>query len=121
MIIDRHTLWITFVVLGFMFLGKLVYINLSTLNPFSKRVSDYEHTDLVLSKFQDSENFDDRIVLVNVGKPDRQNIAEGLEMILSASPRVVGLDIIFEGLKESSTDSLLRSVLHSSDKRLKFA
>lgn len=92
--------------------GHFVFLNFSSLNPFSRGVKDYQFTDVIFSKFND-EKFDERIVLVNIGKPDRGEIAQVIQSVRSA--RVIGVDVIFEGKKETLKDSLLRSVILSSD------
>lgn len=95
------------------FSGQFVLLNFSSLNPFSRGVKDYQFTDVIFSKFND-EKFDERIVLVNIGKPDRGEIAQVLKSVKAA--RVIGVDVIFEGKKEAKKDSLLLSVVRSNDR-----
>lgn len=108
----RDVIFITLLVFGFMKMGSMIPINFKALNPFKKALSDYDVTDLIFSEFKDKNaHFDDRIVLVNVGKPDRTEISEMINVIQKYEPKVLGLDIHFEDFHQNIQDSLLRKTL----------
>lgn len=107
----RNVIILTALVYVTMFVGSLIPLSFGFMNPFKKGLADYEYTDLIFSKFKSEINFDDRIVIVNVGKPDRSKIAEALEIIHSFEPSAIGVDIVFEGLKDSVADTKLSRVI----------
>ncbi len=95
------------------FLGSILPFKLGFLNPFSKNLNDYDFTDLIYCKFKPDNQFDDRIVIINTGSPDRSEIAQALERINSYHPKAIGVDVIFEGDKDFMSDSTLQSVIDS--------
>lgn len=107
----HHIIVIILIINIVLFLGPLIPINLGFLNPFKKGVSDYDATDLIYSKFKNPIAFDDRIAVVNVGKPDRNKIAKCIEVIQNNNPLVVGIDVIFEGKKDSVSDDNLAKTI----------
>ena len=111
---SKDTYIIVSVIFIIMFLGSLIPFNFGFLNPFKKGVVDYEFTDLVFSKLKANVQFDDRILLLNTGKPDRKTIADCIQKLNTYQPAVIGVDIIFEGLKEPRVDSILSTVIASS-------
>ena len=98
-----------------MFVGSLIPISLSSLNPFKKGQLDYDYTDLIYCRFKEKNNFDDRIVLVNVNKPERTKIAEAIDSLNSYQAKVIGIDVIFEGRKTPKGDSILSKAIANSD------
>ena len=62
---------------------------------------------------QRSSDFDERIVIVNVGKPNRASIADALIIINNAKPKAIGVDVIFESLKDSVSDAKLARIIRS--------
>lgn len=111
----KHVLSITAIVFAFMGLTSLIPINLGVLNPFKKSASDYESTDLIFCKFKDQVNYDDRIVILNSGKPKRSELAKALFTLDSLEANIIGVDIIFEKPIENKEDSLLANVINGLD------
>jgi CHASE2 domain-containing sensor protein len=93
-----------------MWLLGFVVVNLDFLNVFEDVLGDYTVTDVVFSK---SSNLrlepakDTNVVIVNIGKLDRTDIAQQITILNKYKPRVIGLDIIFPKLREFEQDSLL--------------
>ena len=115
-ILNRHTILITILVYVIMTVSSWIPFNFKALNPFKKSLSDYDATDIVFSQFKEKNSvFDDRIVLVNVGRPDRMEIDSMLTIIQKYEPKVVGVDIHFEDFNESKVDSSLRKTLMDFD------
>jgi CHASE2 domain-containing sensor protein len=74
---------------------KSEIVNLDLVNPVSDMFADFEMTDLVFSKLRESPPVDDRIVLVNIGNLGRRDIAEQINIISKAKPKVIGIDARF--------------------------
>lgn len=106
---------ITVIIYGVMYLGSIIPFNYNLINPFKKSLTDYEYTDLIFSKFKSKVDFDDRIVLVNVGVPDRMKISKAIQKINAYGVKTIGVDVVFEGDKEAQTDSLLEATIKQSD------
>ncbi len=86
---------------GILFLGGInkfseaEIVNLDIINPISEMFADFEVTDLVFSKIRESPPVDERIVLVNIGNLGRREIAEQINIISKAKPKVIGVDVRF--------------------------
>ena len=106
-----HCLLITFLVFWIMYVGSFIPLSLSSLNPFKKGQLDYDYTDLVYCRFKEKNSFDDRILLVNVGQPDRVQIATAIDSLRKYGAVAIGVDVIFEGRKTPEGDSLLASII----------
>jgi CHASE2 domain-containing sensor protein len=87
-----------------------VAVNLDFLNVFGDVLGDYTVTDVVFSK---SSNLrldpapDTNIVIVNIGKLDRADIAQQIFILNKYQPAVIGIDSFFGKLREPEQDSLL--------------
>jgi CHASE2 domain-containing sensor protein len=102
-----------FAVIGIL---SLISLNLHFLDPFRHGVKDYDITDIVYSRFHNGKTqIDERIVIVNTGRPDRATVTALLERITAAQPKAVGVDVLFSDRKDPETDSLLQAVLKKSD------
>ncbi len=115
-LIYPHSLIVTCLVLILIWVLNIVRINAHFLNPFDNTIRDYEITDIVYAKLRDEKIIlDDRIVLVNTGKPDRDTMRMVIDRIIDAGAKVVAVDILLEGRKNFRTDSLLRATLIRTD------
>lgn len=99
----------SFVVSGVLY---LVFINLDAFDPFAKAFRDFEYTDLYYSKALDTSHLSNKIILVNVRRTGRAEIAETIERVMRQQPKVVGIDLRFEEQKDPTVDAALRDVLH---------
>jgi CHASE2 domain-containing sensor protein len=116
-LIFPHSLIVTCLVFALIWLLDIIRLNLHFLNPFNETIRDYEITDIVYSRLRDkSISLDDRIVLINTGRPDRDTIRMMVDRIVDAGASVIALDILFEGRKGQMTDSLLRNSLTRMEK-----
>lgn len=104
-----HSLIVTglvFVVLGLL---NIIRINANFLNPFREATRSYEITDLVYSRLWDKRvRLDNRIVLVNTGRPDREQLYRVIDRISASHPKVIAVDVLLSERKNAYTDSLLR-------------
>ena len=104
------------------FLSYLIVVPLSE-SLLAKLFSAPETSDFTISdmfiQFADSRpvrHLDDRIVIVDIGYAGREEIAEALEMVAAAEPKVVALDVNFPDRKGESVSLLMESLLALSGK-----
>ncbi len=101
---------------GILFFLKIIFINVSYLDPISKALEDFQLTDLYFSNLQKENNDVNKdIVLVNIGFNDRKSIADQINTIQQYHPKVIGLDAIFYQPKDSLSDQLLAQAIHQSN------
>lgn len=102
----------------FVFIGilSLIRLNLHFLDPVNYGVKDYDLTDIVYSQFRNRQvAIDERIVIVNIGHPDRATIAAMLARIAAAQPKAIGMDVFFEDRQSPAVDSALQAALKGAD------
>lgn len=120
--INVHTVKVTIIIFLLLGLASFIYVNLHFLDPLGHSIKDYEITDIVYSQLRDDVvELDDRIVLVNVGQPDRAVIGRMIDRIMDAEPRVIGLDVFFTGRKEAEKDAILQQAIQKADSKLVLA
>lgn len=73
--------------------------------------NDFHIADLYYSIRGDDEAFVEDIVLVNIGPHGRGDIAKELFKLAQYEPKVIGVDVIFQGEREPESDALLQYVL----------
>lgn len=91
-----------FVAMG---LIAMLALNLTFLNPLAQTMKDFSLTDVYYYVLQDHGQADTSRVVTIVDMtdlPDRAAIADVFEEIESMNPKVVGVDIVFEGLKSDT-------------------
>jgi len=91
----------------------LIPLNPKILNPIKTALKDFQFNDLAYAKLGKNNytKSDDRIVIVNVGWLDRQQIGYLISQIDAARPSAIGLDIQFSEPRYPSSDSFLSNVL----------
>jgi CHASE2 domain-containing sensor protein len=80
-------------------------LNLSFLNPVSQSVRDFSLTDIYYNALKESGEADTSRVISIVDMTqlyDRGEIADVLEAINECEPRAIGVDVVFEGLRDDS-------------------
>ncbi len=111
---------ITLVVFVIMWLVSLIPISLEFLNPIQNTFKDFDLTDIVFSRLRDDVPSDKNIVLVNLGKIDRQQMADVLNAVQKQKPKVVGIDAFYRKLKgENGQASAIDSLLADAFKNTK--
>lgn len=108
---ERDTIFATIWVFIFILLIKIIpFHNLHFFDPLKLALEDFDITDMTFSNFKGPDNLDDRIVIINIGHADREELAYIIDKTASLNPKVMGLDAYFEDAKDPHKDSLLRSV-----------
>lgn len=103
-------------VLAFLVVGMfaMMALNLSFLNPIAQVVKDFEMTDIYYQILQDTGEVevDEDVTIVDMSALySRRELAATLRDIEARKPNVVGVDVVFEGLKEDSIgDGMMREV-----------
>lgn len=75
------------------------------MSPMAEAIKDYKMTDLYYHILQDTDEGEVSDVVTIVDMSDlysRRELAEALETIEKYQPRAIGVDVVFEGLKEDS-------------------
>jgi len=109
---ERDTIFATISVFVLLILLRLIPINFYVLNPLKLALKDFDFNDMAYAKLEKgADSIDRRIAIVNIGDADREEIAYLIESVAAMQPKVIGLDILFEGEREEHKDSILREVL----------
>jgi CHASE2 domain-containing sensor protein len=113
---ERDTVFATVSVFVLLILLGLIPINFYVLNPMKMALKDFDFNDITYAKLEKGrENpVDKRIVIVNIGHLDRAELGFLIEKVNSYEPKVIGLDIWFEGEKDAGKDSILRAVFQKT-------
>ena len=93
---------LSFVLISFM---AIIALNVPFLNPLSRAISDFNFRDVYYQILQETSNFtyNDDIVIVDLSPlQNRREIATALQQIEEQHPKVIGVDCVFEGLKEDT-------------------
>ncbi|WP_405385014.1 CHASE2 domain-containing protein [Maribacter sp. LLG6340-A2] len=100
----------SYLVLG---LVLLIGLNLNFFSPFKNAFKDFSYLDLHYAEKLKEENFDlnENIVLVNIDRLNRKEIAEVLNDLQRLSPKVIGLDVIFRDRQDPVWDVFLKEKL----------
>ncbi len=112
-----------FLIFGLLFKN----ISLSLLDPVSDAFSDVQLTDINFSYLGKNDDLrgvdkngnpkrDTNIVIVNIGNLDRLGIANLIKAVNIGEPKVLGLDAIFEGARDSLSDFTLADALSDNPK-----
>lgn len=81
-------------------------------NPFETKIDDFELSDICFAYNHETMVMDTNIILVDCTKDSRTEIAEKLRLIDSAGPRAVGLDILFNDVKDTAGTDILAKTLN---------
>jgi hypothetical protein len=109
---ERDTLFATIGVFVFLILLGMIPINFYVLNPMKTALKDFDFNDMKYAKLvnDDKIKLDTNIVIVNIGRGDREEIAGIIKTVSLYKPKVIGLDALFVGERDSTKDAILRGV-----------
>ncbi len=107
--LNLDALLITVLTFATVALIAVVPATFSVLQPLGKAFGDFDLTDLVTSQLRDAASVpvDTNIVLVNIGRLSRADIARELDAIADFSPAVVAIDAFFRAPKGDALDTPL--------------
>ena len=107
---ERDTLFATIGVFVFLIVLGMIPINFYVLNPMKSALKDFDFNDMKYSELvkDDRIKLDTNIVIVNIGRADRGQIAGIIKLVNEYKPKVIGLDALFPGERDSVQDALLR-------------
>ena len=110
---ERDTLFATVAVFVFLILLGMIPINLYVLNPMKMALKDFDFNDMKFAKLvnDDKIKLDTNMAIVNIGSSDREEIANIIKLVSQYKPKVIGLDALFVGERDSIKDAALRDVL----------
>lgn len=106
---------------AFLVLGVMAFFtfNLSFLNPIQKVVQDFSMTDFYYQILMQTNRCQESslITIVDITElTDRGDLALTLEEIEACNPKVIGVDVVFDGLKEDTVaDGMLRDIAGTYD------
>ncbi|MGL1889793.1 MAG: CHASE2 domain-containing protein [Reichenbachiella sp.] len=78
-------------------------------DPISEAFADMENTDIVFSKLKADAVGEEDLIIINVGTLPRQGIADLVNIVNLAQPKVVGMDMFFYNLKEDTLGDMALS------------
>ena len=106
---ERDTVFATLWVFIFIFVLGSIPLNLGTLNPIKLAMKDFDMNDLSYAKLGKGSDsgLDSNIVVINIGTADRTGIALMIQKTASYQPKVMALDVLFDGPRDPKADSLL--------------
>ncbi|MCY7311946.1 MAG: CHASE2 domain-containing protein [Chitinophagaceae bacterium] len=111
---ERDTIFATIWVFLFIIILGSIPLNLGSLNPIKLGLKDLDMNDMSYSKLGKAQNTPidtSNIVVINIGQADREGIAAIINKTASFKPKVMGLDVIFNGPRDAAKDSLLREAI----------
>ena len=94
------------------------------MSPIAEAIKDYKMTDVYYHILQDTEEADTSDVVTIVDMSDlytRRELAEALETIEQCQPRVIGVDVVFEGLKEDTIGDEMIAEVAMTHKNIVFS
>lgn len=101
----------TIVFFAFFAMGLLasLALNMTFLSPIAHTMSDFSLTDIYYHVQQEYGRVDTSRVITIVDMTDlseRSQIADAYEEIMALSPKAVGVDVVYEGLKQDSISDM---------------
>src|SRR5688572_10234822 len=109
---ERDTLFATVAVFVFLIVLGMIPLNLYVLNPMKMALKDFDFNDMRYAKLVEDDKIkldSTHVVIVNIGKNDREGIAGIINLVSAYRPKVIGLDALFVGEREPEKDSVLRN------------
>jgi CHASE2 domain-containing sensor protein len=114
---ERDTIFATLWVFIFIIALGAIPLNLGIMNPVKLGLKDFDFNDITYSNAgrganrQKNDTIDDRIVIVNIGYANREEIAMMINKVAEGNPKVMGLDALFYDPRDEHQDSVLSESL----------
>lgn len=116
----RHSA-ITVIAFVLVFLFAFTAYKMPFMSPIAEAIKDFDMTDVYYQILQDTadedEEYSEEVSIVDISDLySRRDLAEALQKIENCEPKVIGVDVVFEGLKEDSIgDDMIAEVALSND------
>ena len=110
---ERDTIFATLWVFIFIIVLGLVPINFYFLNPLKLALKDFDFNDIAYAKLKKGTDtpVDNRIVIINIGMSDREELSQLIDKTASMGPKIMGLDVLLEGPRVPYKDSLIAAAI----------
>ncbi len=109
---EKDTIFATVWVFIFIIVLGSLPLNTYVLNPLKMGLKDFDYTDLAYAELgKGDDSLDNRIVIINIDTAQRDMLALLIEQTAAYGPKVMGLDVVFDGPREPFQDSLLAATL----------
>lgn len=129
----RNSFFCTLFIFFMMWIFSMVpFPEIEILDPIGQTLNDFDITDLAYNKVKgyvhkqkdakghelniNQEEGDTNVVVVNIGEKSRQDIAKMINIISAMEPKVIGLDAIFDGRRDTLGDLMLSDAIKNSGK-----
>jgi CHASE2 domain-containing sensor protein len=111
----RDTFFATIAVFVVIGLLALLPLNTHVLDPFKLALHDFDYDDIgfAQSKKSDKDTLAKDIVVIDIDTANRADLARCLAQVAGMHPKAIGLDVIFEGPKDSLNDAILGGTMSS--------
>jgi CHASE2 domain-containing sensor protein len=110
---ERDTIFATIWVFLFIVILGSIPLNLGIMNPVKLGLKDFDFNDITYSgakrgqNRQKNDTLDERVVIVNIGYSNREEIALMIDKVAAGKPKVMGLDALFYEPRDPYQDSLI--------------
>ncbi|MEI2756973.1 MAG: CHASE2 domain-containing protein [Chitinophagaceae bacterium] len=113
---ERDTIFATVWVFIFIILLGKIPLNLGVLNPLKLGLKDFDFNDVYYSHVGNEQrnDIDKNIIVINIGDANREGIAMLVEKAASYNPKVMGLDVLLDGERDPTQDSIMREVINKN-------
>ncbi|MEP2024613.1 MAG: CHASE2 domain-containing protein [Reichenbachiella sp.] len=103
-----ETIYALFFILALAFLvTRVTAFNIfDVFDPIGEVFSDMESTDIVFSHLREDPVAEENLIIVNIGDLPRAGIADLVNIVNSANPKVIGMDMLFRNPKEDTLGDL---------------
>jgi len=120
---ERDTIFSTLWVFIFIVALDSIPLNLGTLNPIKLGLKDFDFHDMYYSNVGNEQKLelDTNITVIDIDYLDREGIAMLIDKAASMGPKVIGVDVLFDGPREPEKDSILAEVIRKNRNNLVLA
>lgn len=113
---EKDTIFSTIWVFIFIVVLGSIPLNLGIMNPIKLGLKDFDFNDIFYSKVGNTQKkeIDSNIVVINIGHAGREEIALIVNKVASFNPKVMGLDVLFDGPRDTYADSVLGETIRQN-------
>lgn len=124
----RNSFFCTLFIFFMMWIFSLIpFPEIEILDPIGQTLNDFDITDLTYHRIKgynhkekefdlNEEQGDTNLVIVNIGEEPRFKVAAMINIINASQPKVIGVDAIFMGARDTMGDMMLHEAIKNSGK-----